>query len=58
VITLTSPAENAQFNINATVNIMASISDMVATRLANVLRSSNDSKDRPAGSGIEAVTCL
>lgn len=56
VITLTSPAENAQFNINATVNIVASISDQVVTRLANMLRSSNDTKDRPAGSGIEAVT--
>lgn len=56
VITLTSPAENAQFNINATVNITASISDMVVTRLANVLRSNNDGKDRPAGSGIQSVT--
>jgi hypothetical protein len=55
VITLTNPAEDAQFNINATVNIMASISDQVATRLANQLRSSNDPKDRPAGSGIQSA---
>jgi len=55
VITLTSPAENAQFNLNATVNIMATISDMVATRLVG-LRNSNDGKDRPAGSGILSAT--
>lgn len=57
VITLTSPAEGANFNQNATVNITASISDMVATRLSGMRSAFGDSpKDRPAGSGIISYT--
>lgn len=55
VITLTSPAENAQFMLNATVNIMASITDQIAAKAAALASSRFNSADR-AGSGLQSVT--
>jgi hypothetical protein len=55
VITLTSPAENAQFVINATVNIMASITDQTTEKAAGTRSAQFSSTKDRAGSGIETV---
>ncbi|MDY0150700.1 MAG: Ig-like domain repeat protein, partial [Candidatus Cloacimonas sp.] len=56
VINLTSPVENAQFVMNATVNIMATITDQTTERVAGIRSSQfNTTKDR-SGSGIDNVT--
>ncbi|MFA7213467.1 MAG: FlgD immunoglobulin-like domain containing protein [Candidatus Cloacimonadaceae bacterium] len=56
-ITLTTPAENAQFTLNSTVNILASITDHIGTKSAGIFHGRNNMMrtDR-AGSGIANVT--
>lgn len=54
VITINSPAESAQFNPGATVNIMATISDIVGTKGMGMRSMLNGPKDK-TGSGIDEV---
>ncbi|MDD4309423.1 MAG: Ig-like domain repeat protein, partial [Candidatus Cloacimonetes bacterium] len=54
-ITLTSPAEDAQFVMGATVNILASITDQLATKAASQLTARHDSRMDRSGSGIQSV---
>jgi len=54
VIIINSPVENAQFNPGATVNIMATISDIVGTKGTGMRSVLNGPKDK-TGSGIDEV---
>jgi hypothetical protein len=57
VVTIISPAENTQVSYNATVNIMATISDIVGTKGIGQRSISSDPKDK-AGSGIASVNLI
>jgi len=57
VVTIISPAENTQVSYNTTVNIMATISDIVGTKGIGQRSISSDPKDK-AGSGIASVNLI
>jgi len=57
VVTIISPAENTQVSYNTTVNIMATISDIVGTKGIGQRSSSSDPKDK-TGSGIASVNLI
>jgi len=54
VITINSPAENAQFNPDTTVNIAATVSDIIGTKGMGMRSMMNGPKDK-TGSGISQV---
>lgn len=57
VVTIISPAENTQVSYNTTVNIMATISDIVGTKGIGQRSISSDPKDK-TGSGIASVNLI